>query len=97
MSAALRSVVARLLQVHVTHVYNDQIDSVFADPEIRIFEKKKQERLKRPLRDFPEFRDIVHIFILIGLISANKSISLFPSLIFLWFFAKTSAKTWQMG
>ena len=48
-SAALRSVVARVLEIHVTHVYNDQIDSVFADPEIRIFEKKKMERLKRPL------------------------------------------------
>ena len=40
-SAALRSVVARFLEVHVTHIYNDQIDSVFADPEIRILGKKK--------------------------------------------------------
>ena len=30
-NAALRSVVTRFLEVHVTHVYNDQIDSVFAD------------------------------------------------------------------
>ena len=34
--------------VHVTHVYNDQMDSVFSDPEIRQFGKKKLERLKRP-------------------------------------------------
>ena len=46
-SAALRSVVTRFLEVHVTHVYNDQIDSVFADPEIRIFGKKQLERSKR--------------------------------------------------
>ena len=39
--AALRRVVTRFLVVHVTHVYNDQIDSVFAHPEIRIFGKKK--------------------------------------------------------
>ena len=44
-SAALRSVVARFLEVHVTHVYNNQIGSVlFADPEIRIFGKKKEQR-----------------------------------------------------
>ena len=48
-SAALRSVVTRFLEVHVTHVYNDQIDSVFTDPEIQKFGKKKLERLKRPL------------------------------------------------
>ena len=37
-------VVTRFLEVHVTHVYNDQIDSVFfADPEIRIFEKKRDQ------------------------------------------------------
>ena len=48
-SAALRSVVTRFLEVNVTHVYNDQIDSVLADPEIRIFGKKKLKRLKRPL------------------------------------------------
>ena len=47
-SAALRRVVTIFLDVHVPHVYNDQIDSVFADPEIRIFGKKKYERLKRP-------------------------------------------------
>ena len=36
----------------------------------------------------PKFRDVVHLFILIGLISANKSISLFPSLIFYVVFCK---------
>ena len=44
-SAALRSVVTRFLEVHATHVYRDQIKSVFADPEIRIFGKKNLERL----------------------------------------------------
>ena len=39
------------LEVHVTHVYNDQMDSVFSDSEIRQFEKKKLERLKRPLSE----------------------------------------------
>ena len=36
-------------EVHITHVCNDQIDSVFTDPEIRTFGIKKSERLKRPL------------------------------------------------
>ena len=36
-------------EVHITHVCNDQIDSVFTDPEIRTFGMKKSERLKRPL------------------------------------------------
>ena len=40
---------ARFFEVHVTHVYNDQMDSVFSDPEFRKFGKKKLERLKRPL------------------------------------------------
>ena len=30
----------RFLEVHVTHVYNDQLDSVFSNPEIRQFGKK---------------------------------------------------------
>ena len=41
-SAALRSVVTTFLEVHVTHVYIDQIDSVFADPEVRMFGKKNR-------------------------------------------------------
>ena len=36
----------------------------------------------------PEFRDVVHLFTLVGLISANKSNSLFPSLIFSVVFCK---------
>ena len=52
-SAAPRSIITRVLEVHVTHVYNDQIDSVFADPEIRIFGKKKMERVKRPIPGNP--------------------------------------------
>ena len=31
----------RYLEVHVTHVYNDQMDSVFSNSEIRQFGKKK--------------------------------------------------------
>ena len=44
----LVGLLVRVLEVHVTHVYNDQMDSVFSDPEIRQFGKKKLERLKRP-------------------------------------------------
>ena len=32
---------AGFLEVYVTHVYNDQIDSVFTDPKIRKFGMKK--------------------------------------------------------
>ena len=38
--------VVRFLEVR--HVYNDQMDSVFSDPEIRQFGKKNLERLTGP-------------------------------------------------